>query len=479
MSLGTQDVRKPIVKIDVTAGSKHLNSQLLESTLIKFQYVSRQGRGQVPKIMMEFDNSSGLVFNPLILAVGLSLRVQFGYDGRMSKVITAPVKRVKANCIVDPATRGPASSRPDAYGTVVMEMHLHKHLAHVRPDKNNLVAPAGPVRISDMAKQLAKWAGYPDDKVFIERGLPGGSSKGNDPKASEPLEHFQVLEGESMMQALRRQAVQRGFWFSATEDEFHFHSPDWKMKPSEFFSYAAGPDVLSFSVDGDYTLNTRSVTGKGVNPLTGAFSTLVVDLDTTGRPLSGFYVKNLPIKGSSKDSSTSTDKINPRDFVADVSPRLAQTAARRLYEAACNRWTIRLSVVGNPIVFEGDTVLLDNFGPVVDGAWIVREVEHRIDNDGFTTNLGLKGKRSGVGSFRWPVPVYDPVTGRLISVYYIMPKGYKQDRKGHMAVDKAALKKAGKKDPMYRGQPGSTIGKRTGPVISAGARSGNTNRTPK
>lgn len=442
MGLGRTDTHNPVVKIDVMAGSQELKSDLLERTLMKFQYVSRQGKGQVPKITMEFDNSSGLVFNPLILAVGLKLGVRFGYRGNMSKTFIAPVKSVKANCLVDPG-RDPKSPRPDTYGTVVMEMHLHKGLTHLKPSADQYLA-AGPKRISAVMRELARYAGYREDQIFIQEGL--GMVDSNGPK-EETVDLAQIPEGETLLQYMRKRAVERGFYLSVTDSEFRFHRPDWKLAPRDTISYFMGPDVLNFSVEGDYALNTGKVTGKAYDPLKGILAQYVVDAKT-GVPIGAFGFTPLKPSGvRAATADTPPDIVNPEDFVTTISSKLIEKTTKRLYNAASSRWAIKLTVVGNPVIFEQDGILLDNFGPVVDGLWVVREVEHRIDQDGYTTLLTLKGKPKGPGAGGpiWPVYVLDAKTGIPIGAYAELGGNWTRDKKGYIHMKKNKKNKGKRK----------------------------------
>lgn len=455
MGLSGIDVRKPIVRIKVVAGAQELTSSLLENNLMKFQYISRKGKGQVPKIIMEFDNSSGLVFNPLVLAAGLKLSIRFGYEGYLSRTITAPVKAIRANCLVDPG-RQPQSPRPDAYGTVVMEMHLHKALTHLRPSEDAFTA-AGPMRISDAIYRLAKQAGYRDDQIHIQKGLGMISSNGGE----EPIVDLaQIPEGETMLQYLRKKAVERGFYLSVTEEEFRFHRPDWKFKPVDVFSYMMGPDVLSMAVEGDYAVNTSKVTGKAYDPMRGCLVQYVADRNT-GFPLGVFASKPIQKGGAGAAAPKDPEAIDPHDFVTTVSSKLAEATTKRLYEAANNRWVIKLKVVGDPVVFENDAVVLDNFGPVVDGCWMVNEIEHRIDSDGYTTEMTLKGKPGGKSAPIWPIYVYDPNTGFPIGLYAQLAGDWSRDKKGNIRMKKAKGNKQGRSGrvgmPLFKSRGGKTI----------------------
>lgn len=440
MGLASIDTLKPVWKIEVVAGTKSLSSSILEGALMKLQYVSRQGKGQVPRINMEFDNSSGKVFNPLVMAVGLKLRVSFGYDGYMSRAFTAPVKSVKALAMRDPG-REPDSPRPDVYGTVLMEMHLHKHIMHLHPEKNDLNSK-GPIRISEMARKIARWAGYRDDQIHIQTGLGMGSGGG--PK-EETVSESQIPDGETAMQFLRKLAVQRGFWFSATEDGFHFRRLDWQVKPVDVISYFEGPDVLSFNVEGDYALNANNVKGKAINPRLGQFVYHTLTGTNTGMWALDTGQSSLPIKGAGGTPSGTQkvpDVINPTDLVSDVSSRLLESTTRRMWEHAHKKWTIKLTTVGNPLIFEGDAVVLDNFSAIIDGIWIVTEVEHRIDGEGYTTLMTMKDVKKGGGPSGpiLPVYVYDERTGTNVGLHAQAGGVWKQGKHGELIRPKAKRK---------------------------------------
>jgi len=145
-----------------------------------------------------------------------------------------------------------------------------------------------------------------------------------------------------------------------------------------------------------------------------------------------------------------------------------EATAKRLSAAALNRWSIKMSVVGNPVVFENDGILLDNFGPVVDGMWIAREVEHRVDMDGYSTHMTLKGKSTGRGGggIIWPIYVWEKMTGMVTGALSIAQKSYLKKSGKYWKVD-VGKKKKGRKG---HSSVGATIGKKPGKTISKGTK---------
>jgi len=408
MGLAGIDSLKPIVKIEVLGGLKSLSAAALEQSLVKFQFISKQGKGKLPVINMEFDNSDGSLFNPLVLATGLKLGIRFGYEGRMSTRFVGPIKSVRANCLPD-SGQTPMSARPDAYGTVVMEMQLQRPQLHLKPENDKFMA-SGPMRISDAMRRLAKSAGYTDRQTFIQPGL----SLMNSGSPNESMVNLaQIPTGETMLQYMRKLAVERGFYLSATEDEFRFHRPGWKQTAVEVFNYAMGPDVLSMSVEGDYAMNVNSVHGTSYDPYKGAVVGFLLDSLRQANSLAGI---SLPIGKSGHNSGKLPDTVNPKDLVTTVSTKLMEATVKRLYESTNNKWSIKMAVVGNPLVTEGCAVLLGNFGPIVDGMWIAHEVEHRIDADGYTTGFSLRGKKRAGGGCPAHMTFFTDVLGQAKSM---------------------------------------------------------------
>lgn len=392
MSLDDTTVLKPLIDIQIVGGPAGITGDIIRDALVKLQYSSKQGKGRVPLFNIELDNSSGMVFNWAMLVVGLTLRIQFGYASRMSKPYLATVRAAKAANLATSAGRNPASPRPDVYGTVILEAQAHNWPIHMRPDKTNW-GPSEPMKLSQAVRRIAQYLGYSPKKIFVQDGLAG-----------DPVGCWQIKDGESFAEFLERHAKgDMGYVVKVSDKEIHFHSRTWKYEPTEDISYFIGPDLLSFQVDGDYTFNTQLATGKGLDALTGLAQVHIGDPSKmyTGAlaiaPGSGGT--KIPVGPDQKPlPGKALDSVRPTEIISTVARKTASAAIQRVITAAQNKWNVKLTLVGNPLIEEGTGIILDNFGPVVDGVWITKEVEQRFDSEGYTTIVSAVGKRTGTGA---------------------------------------------------------------------------------
>jgi len=390
------DLLKPMIDIQVVGGAAGIDGSVIRDSLVRLQYTSKQGKGRMPMFNLELDNENGKVFNWSVAVIGLTLRIQFGYAARMSKPYLATVRAVKAAHMPYAGGQGgqrPNSPRPDVYGMVIMEAQAHDWPLNWRPEAHNW-GPSEPMRLSQAIKRIAQLQGYPTNKIHVEEG-----------GTNDPVGVWQIRDDETVLGFMERHAkADMGYVVKASDKEIHFHSRTWSYAAQEDIAYFIGPDLLSFSVDGDYTLNTQKVAGKGFNALLGLRTTHVVGpegLPTGALGVAPGGMKNGKVKPTGPDSKpgkvVAEDSISPRDVVTSISSKVVTSAVRRLVSVAQNKWVIKMTLVGNPVVTEGVGLILDNFGPVVDGVWIAKEVEHRIDNDGYTTMVSAVGKKTGAG----------------------------------------------------------------------------------
>jgi phage protein D len=374
MALENYKLLSPWVSFEIMGGPAGVTGSDLRDALVSFKF--KDVPGKVAKIEMQFDNSEGRFLNFAVLLIGLKLKLRFGYANLLSRPYLVPIKRIKAGSMGG-GGKGVQSSQPDVYGIVSMEAPASVFGSKFRPE-DDVWAPTSPMPLSRAIKQIARKYGFRETKIFVQEGL------GIDTGKESLFDSAQIQENETVLAFLNRKADERGAVFYLRGNEFHWHRRDWKLRPHDEITYFQGPDLLNFALEGDYNLNLTRVKSKGLNPKTGAlFSTIY---DSQGQSIG---LGTTPLRRGALPKS-----VQPTDIVTTISKKSAEAGIRRMLKHVLNRWKAKLTLVGNPTIFVGSALNLVNFGPVVDGTWYVREVEHKIDGRGFTTVVQVRGKKS-------------------------------------------------------------------------------------
>lgn len=374
MALENYKLINPWVSFEILGGPSGVTGADFRDALMDFKF--KHAPGSQPKVEMQFDNSSGNLLNFAVLLIGLKLKVRFGYENLLSRPYIVPVKRVKGAAI-GTMGRGLQSSRPDLYGAVTMTAPAYiDDEKHFQP-KDAVWAPTSPMPLSRAVKQIARKYGYRETGIFVQEKL------GIDTEKESLFSKDQILEDETVEEFLYRKAKERGFKFWWDNKEFHWHGDDWKIKPHDTITYFEGPDLLDFEIEGDYNLNLTRVKSKGLNPKTGQLVSTVIDRG--GKPVG--------IGGSPLRRGADPKSVQSSEIVTSISKKSAESAVGRMMRQVLNRWKVKMTLVGNPTIFIGSALNLVNFGPVIDGVWYVREVEHVINQQGYTTIVKARGRK--------------------------------------------------------------------------------------
>jgi hypothetical protein len=384
-----------------------------------------------------------LIFNWGVAVVGLKLKIRWGYETIMSRTFWAPIKRIRALAMGQPH-RSLVSPHPDPYGTIEMESQPFRTKLHFNPDDDKW-APAAEGPLPTIARTLARKYGFKENKIFIQTTHPDGKSLAYD--------RSQIKSHETVAEFLDRKAEELGWTFQYTGGEFRFHQEGWdKMQTEEVISYYKGPDLLSYEIDGDFRVNMLAAKCKSINPLTGQKVDYVWGEDM---PVGAM---GLPPARNKKRP----DDVGPKDIVVSISKKAYQAAVRRVINHAKNKWAIKLTLVGNPRIFRGTGLALENFGPIIDGLWYVRGVEHTINvGSGYITTVTAIMKRGTQKSRGLVMPDYVwPSDGGLPvgAIGVPAPPGYSVPGKVTKAVGKR--KKKRKRKPRRKWFPGRKRGSR-------------------
>jgi phage protein D len=343
--------------------------------LVKFEYTESLKKND-EKVTLVLDNPDGELTQLNRIALGVSLRLTWGYPTLESPVRTLVVRKIKGlvsksgGHMVPAASGGSATVTYEARGKIV--------------DLNTILARTGTrvflnMKVSDVVREVAKRNGFEGDNVYIE-------------DTGEILEMVAMKVGESEAHFLHRLAnLESNFAFSISDRGFHF-GPEGTGPLFEQITFFEGPDVLSWEVEGDFTLPVPTTsTPRGLFGFEGA--------SAYGPPVTGATTL-VEFAGRRDAEVVRTLDERFEEFLAPPSRSASKAAIRRMEQAAFATWKIKLTVVGNPRLFVRMGVNLINFGPLVDGPWFIKEVTHTIDENGYVTVILLRRKGFGPGADR-------------------------------------------------------------------------------
>jgi len=414
MSLAGFDCLTPSVTFDLLQAPPNITGKDLEQRLLKFEYVDEPRKK--PEVEFVFDNTDGKIVNMALLFVGLKMKITFGYEGLRSRPFVVTITKIKAAPVRAPSTESPA---PGSWGMITMKGTPQSPKVHWRPEAD--VGTFRNMKMADIVRQLARRMGYRESQIFVQDGT------GLDDSADTVFDEVTINENETLEEFLIERARERGFVFRHQRNEFHWHQDNWKGFGAEVVECFYGPDLLDFSIDGDYNMNVRGVKAKAID-----------------------WRKRLAIVLGTKPGDRGlgfTDELSKQDIMTALPAKLRQAAAKRLINLSTNRWLVRATLVGNPKVFRGTAIDFRNFGPFLDGHWSCQGVRHVIDNIGYTTDIGLKhvGKgKSGkvkVGVLLGPPTKEHP--GGERTLYYIADTGAEAGKGKRGRPRKWSVKKGG------------------------------------
>jgi len=365
VTLQGHDPKNPRVRFGLEDGSA-LSGLDLNGRLVSFEYSEELGKAD-EKVTLVFENSDGSMMALERIALGVAMDVSWGYPTLWSPVRRVIIRKIKGGV--------PRSGARNAGGNATVTYEGHGKLV----DMNRLVATDA-VRlfrnttISAVVAEIARRNGFSNGTTFVE-------------DTEQVHDTIAMMVGESEAQFLHRLArMEKNFHFSISDKGFHFGSERLE-DPLETITFFQGPDVISFEVEGDFTLpNPDSLVAS--RPTVGG----AID-KASGKTGAGLVSRAGPATAERTRNLAAFDEVlGPPSRTAD------KTAIRRLESAAFNTWKLKLTVVGNPRLFVRTTLNLVNFGPLIDGLWFIRKVQHKIES-GYQTTIwiGRKGLSKSTG----------------------------------------------------------------------------------
>lgn len=372
------------------------------------------------QIEITLNNSDGELTKLENIALGLALRIRYGYQSNTSAWRTFIISRMRGgvgragyakpvamndtNATIvysgrnrnapDVKTRGNAGAKENkptgkGRGTRIASGRGRASSPIVALDSKKRDSWSGPTegsrvfqvhRLSDAIREIALRDGYAANRIFIQ-------------DTEDQVNSIVIPEGMTTADFLRLSQERLGWHWKVTKDEFYFHEPRWKEGPDqEVRTYAYGSDdtILDLSLDMDFRLPIpRKVKTKAHNPLTR--STTIVDQDSVASGISNAATE-LTFIDADRDKHLRRDDI----FMATgVTQNLAGYRAQRsFFEKVQRAVQITLTVVGDPTLTAGEQIRITGTGtPIVDTVWFVEQVRHVFDGQTYVCVLALRVPR--------------------------------------------------------------------------------------
>lgn len=268
--------------------------------------------------------------------------------------------------------------------------------------------------------------------------------------APDTVQGGQVLIPEGMTdgQFVEMMARKLGYVYKIDDKGFHFHQSTWpgaKHEIVELFTYGAGPDILSLSIDADFRLPLpRTIKGRGWNPdvrvmLTGDIAAL--DRGVADVNLDLVYEKIRQQNPSAWEALSREDKF----WSTGTQATMSEKAKRRFLDRHLRAFVLNVETVGNPRLLAGYLVQIKGTNsPFVDRVWRIDEVRHMYMGEDYRCQLHLKQ------------PPKAGITGGKTAPYLTGDEAY-TDSTGKVAYDTVYVK----------GDPGAYRAEKAPPALRA------------
>jgi hypothetical protein len=427
----------PVLRFDLLKGP-FTDAELSERTL---KLTITDNARKYDEIEWELDNRDGKMTQPQFIALGLMLRIRYGYDALTSRWRSFIISRMKGGVGVYgreraavgsgestitftgrnrnapdlkrkrgkrgasgyekvPTGKGGKGRRRRFPGGSTADVTQSENL--FRNDglhylKDTDVPRVFNVRhLSDAVREIAKRMGYPDSKIFIE-------------PTDDEVTSIVIPAGVKYAEFLHMKKKDYGWMFKATGDGFHFHPEHWtkeRKKLKEIFVYGAGRDILSLSIDADFRLPIpNKVSAVSYTPLRRA--TVVGEIgsqrSSVTDPLAHIHVLDDTKKVRAPSGSTARSRhLRQKEeryvTAAGATGRAGAKATKRFIDRNMRALTLSITITGNPRIYAGDTIGVTGTGtPLVDHEWYVSTAKHIFSGTTYVTELELKTPRKGKG----------------------------------------------------------------------------------
>lgn len=373
----TYDRSAPIYYVAVVPdgnGGPTMRLDDFSDRVLSFKYEDEEQKAD--RVTLTIDNFDLALYDDPAFKHGMLLDVSWGYAGRM-----APTRR----CVVQSIKGGKTVTV-----TAVAQSILMNKTIRARSFTNS--------RYSDVARTLAREAGFGDDAIDVEE---------------TPVVHETITQARlSDAQFIRRLAEKEGYEFYVDHEGFHFHRRRLDQSPTRTFVYyidREGGDVLDFSLDDDITKPKARHRRRGRNlterteidaeasnetdtnratlapvaslptPRTPAASPtasspsvfVTFDRDTSAPLLSGRASADERVASEETAPTTAQDSTSAEREAVGTNRRARQSAIK-----------LKLDVVGDPYVLAKTVIVVEGLGTRLSGRYYVKRVVSTLGNDG-------------------------------------------------------------------------------------------------
>jgi phage protein D len=360
-------------------------------------------------IEWSLDNRDGKLTRPEYICTGFVVRLQLGYANGTFPWKAFIINRVSGGLGVwgrDTASVGDSEARVTFYGR-------NRNAAGGRSSKSwgrsARPAPKKPPKVygatTDITSQemvlggtdrprtiYAHTTAQAVEEIARRNGFQGSYALIEETDDWHDGGALALPDGMSDGQALQMLANDWGFIFKIDTDGLHFHSPHWpgaKFEVVDELIYGSTPDILSLSMDCDFTL-----------PLPGKTTT------------KGYSYRNRAIVASNNEYDQSVGRTNMRIMFSDLLADPAQYAAltrhetfpavldalpkaekftlQRFVKRYTRAFKVSVECVGNPKLLAGKLVRIGGTGsPFLKKPLYIAEARHTVTANEYKTQVTL------------------------------------------------------------------------------------------
>lgn len=338
----------------------------------------------IDKASLVLDNSDGKLLDLDSMALGLVMKASLGYPGAMSTPRLMECRKITGSMRIG-GLGAMSGDNTAAGGAVNLElrsqvwgMNIFRSASKQDGDPDRQLTFTN-ATIPEIVRALACRRGFAGTSLLV-------SDLDDEPRHAT----YTIPTKMSDAEWVQDQAKRRRWTFAIDGAGFHFHPPGVLKTGEEMFEdlswFAGEPDVIEWDIDGDLNV-PQHVLVKGTDKelavgaaqgeaLQGGSSPGVEN--TSGETTVSAVRSTAPLSMELQRRSKGRDELLGLDALLSVpNPnRRQREAIERLANRALNRWTLKLTLVGNPRVHARMGLNLRNFGPLVDGKWWVKKSVH-------------------------------------------------------------------------------------------------------
>lgn len=440
----------PILHFDVVDGP--FPAEFLRDRTIRLTIIDNAKK--YDRIEWVLDNRDGALTKPEYMALGLLVRIRYGYQGFTSDWRSFVISRMKGGVGVAGRDRAAvdAGSREITYtGRNRNAPDLRKRRRRAR---RGMLKPTGTGRnsigprrgrstsdvmqtegwfrkdplysdpadypqvfsvshLSDAVREMARRMGYTTRSMRIE-------------PTDDQLSSVVIPAGLSYDDFLYQKADELGWTYKGKSKTFHFHSDRWSQEKKTIkhvFHYGMSNQVLSLRLDGDFRLPLpRVVKSKTYVPRVRT-ALIHQEGDGTSAPVNAAIMLMFReaagrrrIRAPQGATRKAVLEASEEVFTAPggATQQASKKASKRFVDRQLRALKVQLQVVGDPTIEAAETIQIRGTGTlVVDGPWHVSTVKHIFSGDTYVCDMDLRAPPKLRGARRIQTALfYDPKNPR-------------------------------------------------------------------